>query len=144
MIHFFQLQRKATNLSYEGCLTVDLFLDSTNKGLCFTVSTWKSEGDQRSIDRVIGFSPRGKRSNNTLPINQSLDYPFTGDDSKPWNSESSALKIQGIASTYSYTIGDINTMLSEYLTEDMNLVIVVDENTDKRAYLNLIYPSHTS
>ena len=30
-------------LSYEGCLTVDLYLDSTKKGLCFTVSTWKSE-----------------------------------------------------------------------------------------------------
>ena len=55
-------------------------------------------------------------------------------------SESSALKIQGIASTYSYTIGDINTMLSEYLTEDMNLVIVVDENTDKHCLPKLDIP----
>ena len=55
-------------------------------------------------------------------------------------SESSALKIQGIASTYSYTIGDINTMLSEYLSEDMNLVIVVDENTDKHCLPKLDIP----
>ncbi|MGB1051849.1 MAG: putative quinol monooxygenase [Chitinophagales bacterium] len=36
-------KKKQQILSYEGCLTVDLYLDSTKKGLCFTVSTWKSE-----------------------------------------------------------------------------------------------------
>ena len=55
-------------------------------------------------------------------------------------SESSSLQIQGIASTYSYRIGDINTMLSEYLTEDMNLVIVVDENTNKHCLPKLDIP----
>lgn len=36
-------KKKQQILSYEGCLTVDLYLDSIKKGLCFTVSTWKSE-----------------------------------------------------------------------------------------------------
>ena len=36
-------KKKQQILSYEGCLTVDLYLDRTKKGLCFTVSTWKSE-----------------------------------------------------------------------------------------------------
>ena len=36
-------KKKQQILSNEGCLTVDLYLDSTKKGLCFTVSTWKSE-----------------------------------------------------------------------------------------------------
>lgn len=36
-------KKKQQILSYKGCLTVDLYLDSTKKGLCFTVSTWKSE-----------------------------------------------------------------------------------------------------
>ena len=36
-------KKKQQILSYEGCFTVDLYLDSTKKGLCFTVSTWKSE-----------------------------------------------------------------------------------------------------
>lgn len=38
-------KKKQQIVSYEGCLTVDLFLDSTNKGVCFTVSTWTSEED---------------------------------------------------------------------------------------------------
>ena len=37
-------KKKQQILSYEGCLTVNLYLDSTKKGLCFTVSTWQSEG----------------------------------------------------------------------------------------------------
>ena len=36
-------KKKQQILSYEGCLTVDLYLDSTNKGLCFRVSNWKSK-----------------------------------------------------------------------------------------------------
>ena len=55
-------------------------------------------------------------------------------------SESMSLQIQGITTAYSYTIGDINTMLSEYLTEDMNLVVVVDENTDKHCLPKLDIP----
>ena len=55
-------------------------------------------------------------------------------------SKSSSIQIQGIASTYPYSIGDINTMLSEYLSEDMNLVVVVDENTDKHCLPKLDIP----
>lgn len=36
-------KKKQQILSYEGCLTVELYRDSVDNGLCFTVSTWKSE-----------------------------------------------------------------------------------------------------
>ena len=52
--------------------------------------------------------------------------------------------IKGITSNYTYTMGNINTMLSEHLSEDMNLVIVVDENTDKHCLPKLDIPSHIS
>ena len=41
-------------------------------------------------------------------------------------------------------MGNINTMLSKHLSEDMNLVIVVDENTDKHCLPKLDIPSHIS
>lgn len=53
-------KKKQQILSYEGCLTVDLLLDNTNKGLCFTVSTWKSERDLEAYRQSDWFQSTWK------------------------------------------------------------------------------------
>ena len=51
-----------------------------------------------------------------------------------------SIDIQGLHSNYAYQVGEINTMLSHYLTEDQNIVLLVDENTEKHCLPNIDIP----